>query len=286
MAELIGGSGYDDVQNTAPNSPSIGDTWLDTSTDPPTGKIYADLGGGGQWTTDLLDKPISTAGATPSDISDGVDQQHGKSVKFVDTSLANKQPDNIKAEGGGVTPQFNEAGAFFSSGSSSDWGLLSALLSGDFLDDVAMRQSGAFLLKVEMFCPKINNLGSNVQIGFVSEFDGTDDDDIAIFDPKVGNNTSGNVRLDLNGTDYNGSVSYPTLNEGNSFVVVVDFDGVFQNQNTTGFYINGDPRSGDNPNEIINETPFDYQRHYGIKYVGGGGDNVHISHMEFEWRVD
>lgn len=62
MSELIGGSGYDDVQNTAPTSPSVGDTWLDTSNDPPTGKVYADLGGGGQWTTDLLDAPISSVG--------------------------------------------------------------------------------------------------------------------------------------------------------------------------------------------------------------------------------
>jgi len=60
MAELIGVSGYDTVQDTAPSNPSIGDTWLDTSTDPPTGKIYADLGGGGQWTTDLLDAQISS----------------------------------------------------------------------------------------------------------------------------------------------------------------------------------------------------------------------------------
>lgn len=71
MAELIGGSGYDDVQDTAPNSPSIGDTWLDTSTDPPTGKIYGDLGSGGQWTTNQLDANISSR-ATQSDIlSDG-----------------------------------------------------------------------------------------------------------------------------------------------------------------------------------------------------------------------
>lgn len=49
MAELIGGSGYDNVQNTEPTSPSIGDTWLDTSTDPPTGRIYADLGSGADW---------------------------------------------------------------------------------------------------------------------------------------------------------------------------------------------------------------------------------------------
>lgn len=60
MAELIGSGGYDDVQNTAPTSPSIGDTWLDTSTHPPVGKVYADLGSGGQWTTDLLDAQISS----------------------------------------------------------------------------------------------------------------------------------------------------------------------------------------------------------------------------------
>jgi len=49
MAELIGGSGYDDVGNTAPSNPSIGDTWLDTSGGEATGKIYADLGNGADW---------------------------------------------------------------------------------------------------------------------------------------------------------------------------------------------------------------------------------------------
>lgn len=43
------GGGYDDVQDTAPSSPSIGDTWLDTSGGDVTGKIYADLGNGADW---------------------------------------------------------------------------------------------------------------------------------------------------------------------------------------------------------------------------------------------
>ncbi|AFH21518.1 hypothetical protein OSG_eHP3_00025 [environmental Halophage eHP-3] len=47
MAELIGGSGYDDVQATAPSSPSIGDTWFDESEQ--AGKIYTDFGGGADW---------------------------------------------------------------------------------------------------------------------------------------------------------------------------------------------------------------------------------------------
>jgi len=52
MAELIGGSGYDDVQDTEPSSPSIGDTWLDTNPNgdaDSVGKIYADLGDGADW---------------------------------------------------------------------------------------------------------------------------------------------------------------------------------------------------------------------------------------------
>jgi len=89
MAELIGGSGYDDVQNTAPTSPSIGDTWLDTSTDPPTGKIYADLGGGGQWTTDLIDAQI-TSRATQSDIlSDGTPFDGAKIDKKISETATN-----------------------------------------------------------------------------------------------------------------------------------------------------------------------------------------------------
>jgi hypothetical protein len=61
--ESLGG-GFDDIQDSAPSNPSIGDTWLDTSQDPPISKVYADLGSGGQWTTDLLDGPVSEAGSS------------------------------------------------------------------------------------------------------------------------------------------------------------------------------------------------------------------------------
>jgi hypothetical protein len=50
MAKLIGGSGFDYVQNTTPSGADFGESWLDTSTDPPQQKVYADLGSGGQWT--------------------------------------------------------------------------------------------------------------------------------------------------------------------------------------------------------------------------------------------
>jgi WD40 repeat protein len=60
--EQLGGGGFDYLQDSAPSNPSIGETWLDTSQDPPISKVYADLGSGGQWTTDLLDSPISEAG--------------------------------------------------------------------------------------------------------------------------------------------------------------------------------------------------------------------------------
>ncbi len=71
--EALGGGGYDYLQDSTPSNPSIGDTWLDTSTDPPISKVYADLGGGGQWTTDLLDSPVSNAGASIADIESGAE---------------------------------------------------------------------------------------------------------------------------------------------------------------------------------------------------------------------
>jgi hypothetical protein len=50
LEQLGGGSGgFTYTQNSAPSSPSIGETWFDTSTDGGAGKIYADLGGGAQW---------------------------------------------------------------------------------------------------------------------------------------------------------------------------------------------------------------------------------------------
>lgn len=52
----IGGGGYDYVSNTEPTDPDYGEMWLDTSINPPTVKVYADLGSGGQWTaTDTAD---------------------------------------------------------------------------------------------------------------------------------------------------------------------------------------------------------------------------------------
>lgn len=45
------GGGYDDVQDSEPSDPKIGDTWLDTSEDPPISKIYADVGDGDEWVT-------------------------------------------------------------------------------------------------------------------------------------------------------------------------------------------------------------------------------------------
>lgn len=74
MAELIGeGGGFDFVQSTKPSNPSIGETWLDTSQDPPVAKVFADVGGGGsfqreavsQTVLDRLDVPVSEAKPSP-----------------------------------------------------------------------------------------------------------------------------------------------------------------------------------------------------------------------------
>ena len=76
----IGGGGYDYVQNTEPSSPTIGETWLDTSTNAPDEKIYADVGSGGSWVKssssntiekiyNSMERRISEIWSTSSDFS-------------------------------------------------------------------------------------------------------------------------------------------------------------------------------------------------------------------------
>lgn len=69
------------TSDTEPQNPDVGIWWLDTSADPPELHVYADLGGGGDWhelsfikrVYDNLDSKVSDAGATQTDIEDGVD---------------------------------------------------------------------------------------------------------------------------------------------------------------------------------------------------------------------
>jgi hypothetical protein len=94
LEQLGGGSGgFTYTQNSAPSSPSIGETWFDTSTDGGAGKIYADLGSGAQWhvlpvqdelqsgrTRELLlllqDSPISEV-QDPLNIQSGLSEAYG-----------------------------------------------------------------------------------------------------------------------------------------------------------------------------------------------------------------
>jgi hypothetical protein len=114
MAELIGGSGYDDVQATEPSNPKIGDTWLDTSNSEATGKIYADLGNGADWqilpvqdelqsgrTRELLmllqDNPVPEV-VDPLNLQAGLSsnyQQSGSDYELnVNTSTATREDDD------------------------------------------------------------------------------------------------------------------------------------------------------------------------------------------------
>lgn len=115
MAKLIGGSGYDDVQSTQPSNPSIGDTWLDTSTDPPTGKIYADLGGGGQWTIDSADDKIDRVF---SSLGSGVTESIGTQSEFKDWEREGFTPPSDRV-GGAAEVGINSTGSEGYTGSST-----------------------------------------------------------------------------------------------------------------------------------------------------------------------
>lgn len=115
MAELIGGSGYGDVQATEPSNPSIGDTWLDTSDGNATGKIYADLGNGADWqilpvqnelqegrTRELLlllqDKPVPEV-QDPLNIQSGLSEGvvNAGDYRLTNGALANFETGNFEA---------------------------------------------------------------------------------------------------------------------------------------------------------------------------------------------
>ena len=88
---LLGGE-FDYVQDTAPSG-TKGQTWLDTSANPPVAYVYADLGNGGDWhrtnaldaiNTNLDDK-VSNAGASISEIEQGSGTWPGRTfVDFVE----------------------------------------------------------------------------------------------------------------------------------------------------------------------------------------------------------
>lgn len=82
----------------------------------------------------------------------------------------------------------------------------------------------------------IGNLAEGIEIGILLPT-GQDGNNIAVFRPDAGDETTGNIRVDNAGTDTDGSVNYPTVNgETHHFSVVVDFDAT-----ETRFYIDGNP---------------------------------------------
>jgi hypothetical protein len=99
VLQEIGGGGYDYVQNTTPSGPDIGESWLDTSVDPPVGKVYADVGSGGSWLqtesdstiSENLDAKVSSAGAS---------EYQGRTI--VDFTETFREPDVTLDSGGPV----------------------------------------------------------------------------------------------------------------------------------------------------------------------------------------
>jgi hypothetical protein len=270
---------YHYVQDTAPSGANAGDVWLDTSVNPPIAKIYADVGNGLEWLQDQssdriaqnLDAPVSSAGTTQNTIADGADESEGRWTRL-QTPLTSAQPTPISVGGSGATPVFQTNGAELKSSTSGDGGWLG--LGGTEGGERHGYSTGAVILRVTWSSTGFSSLSDDHLIGYVAKGGDLSSDDIAVFAPSKGANTSGNVRVDSGGTDTNGQVDYGDVTrEWATLTLLLDIDGIFISAGSTGFYVNGDPRRGDQPDEVIASQPGIGNlngRIFGVRYVCNG----------------
>lgn len=95
----------------------------------------------------------------------------------------------------------------------------------------------------------IGNLAEGYEWGITSPTD-LDVNEIAVFRPHAGQNTSGNVRVDSGGTNNDDSVTFPDFSDGPDYYsVVVDMD-----LSETRFHINSNPLI-DPPEARISAAP-------------------------------
>lgn len=226
-----------------------------------------------------IDAAISSAGATKSDIADGSESGLNRFQTIYSGGLTGTQPDRITVGGSGATPSFNQYGVRIIGTSNGDHGRVT--VGSLFLGQRAENKTGSVLIKSRWGSDvNISSLTARIITGLAKSGDNPDsNDNIACFRPHVGDNTNGNVRVDASGTDSDGTLSYPDLTKMHTYTVLMDFAGNYLNANTTGFYIDSDPRRGDTADETIPAVPdvFGADQPFGLFYAHDGDNQYCVS---------
>jgi len=230
----------------------------------------------------------SGSGATQNDIADGADESNARWQTYYAGGVYNSQESLIRIKGSGASPIFNPALTYMSSGTSGDFGVISTSGTGAASGPPPRNMLGTILIKVGYASSvEISTLADDHLIGVIeSENDSHTTSDTAGFYPTAGDNTSGNVYVDVAGTDNDASITYPTLTDVHAYTVLLDYAGNYLSANTTGFYIDADPRRGDSADATISAVPnAETTNVFGITYSSdGNGHRANINYMEVAKR--
>lgn len=228
----------------------------------------------------------SGASTSETDIANGVRRNHAETRTILRAPLYYSAPTGVETQGSGAAPNFGYPGVDLTSGTAGDYGRIHAgspaTWSGNDMRPKATlvkatynSESGPGILAATHTVGLLANRNNPPTPG---------DNDIAAFFPHVGNNTSGNVRVDNGGNDTDGSVDYSdTTASPLELAVLIDHDGVFLSAGHTGFYINKDPRTGDTPDADLAAVPGvnSNGQTYGIGYESAGqGQSMHSTYLE------
>lgn len=233
-----------------------------------------------------------TGQATQSDIADGADESDGRWQTLLDTGLYGSAPSEIVSAGSGAAFSYYTTLAFTASPTTGDWGTLAGGGLRRSSNGAVEPANGTVLIECTYASGvAIGSLNDHHFIGVVDTMDSIDEttNDIAIFDPRQGNNTTGNVRVDSNGTDTDGSVDFGTIEDtATRLVVLIDYAGNYLTAGHTGFYVDGSPLEGDTPNADLDATP-SFNRNImatGIQYVSNGNSNdMYVNYLGVFWRL-
>lgn len=226
----------------------------------------------------------SGSGATQDQIANGVDENTSRWRTLYNGALAGDFETVLTVGGSGAAPTIDYSESRLFSTTTDDFGFIR--IGGS--SGGANYLSGVVLIKVTYGSgDSISSLGDKHILGVTRDtLDPDELDDIAVFRPHVGDNTTGNVRVNNNGTITDESITYPDITEYNNYVVLIDNQGTYLSSGSTGFYINSDPREGDDPNAIISDTPsLENQNGPGIYYTCKGVFNsMYVSFLEVGYR--
>lgn len=225
-------------------------------------------------------------GSSQSDIADGADESDGRWQTLVKTGLQESRPQGVSEKVNGVTPDYGFGGLTLVSSTVGDYaGLFAGGLQADGTEQPTAHNSAVLIKARYASNNAIGNLSDHHLIGCVDRFIDPTRDNIAVFQPDVGDETSGNVVVDSGGTDNDGSVTFPSdLTEYNTYTVLLDFAGVYLTADHTGFYVNGDPRKGNSPDADIAAVPNTDDTFFGIGYQSEGGQRMRVDYLEVATR--